>query len=98
MVLIRTKLSMKYSSPKILKLILIKPGPSCSKHLLFKKLFTDKLVSCCSYKDIFKFIEIFAAKFCNTKATHIFSAKTINVLAIFQDRSFNVTLANNVKF
>ena len=27
--------------------------------------------------------------------THIFSAKNINVFAIFQDRSFNVMLANN---
>ena len=33
--------------------------------------------------------------FCNAKATHIFSAKYINVFAIFQDKIFNVTLANN---
>ena len=31
------------------------------------------------------------------KATHIFSAKNMNVFAIFQDRNFNVTLANNFK-
>ena len=37
--------------------------------------------------------------FCNVKATHIFSARNINVFAIYQDRNFNVTLANNfVKF
>ena len=34
-------------------------------------------------------------RFCNAKATHIFSAKNINVFAIFQDRNFNVMLANN---
>ena len=39
------------------------------------------------------------SSFCNAKTTHIFSAKYINVLAIFQDRNFNVTLVNNfVKF
>ena len=33
------------------------------------------------------------------KATHIFSAKYINVFAIFQDRNFNISLVNNfVKF
>ena len=32
-------------------------------------------------------------------ATHIFSAKNINVFAIFQDRNFNVMLVDNfVKF
>ena len=31
-------------------------------------------------------------------ATHVFSAKNIDVFAIFQGRNFNVTLANNVKF
>ena len=37
--------------------------------------------------------------FCNAKATHAFSVKNINVFAIFQDRNFNFTLANNfVKF
>ena len=36
---------------------------------------------------------------CNAKATHIFSAKNINVFAIFQERNYNVTLADNfVKF
>ena len=30
-----------------------------------------------------------------TRATHIFSAKNINVFVIFLDRNFNVTLANN---
>ena len=35
----------------------------------------------------------------HAKDTHIFSAKNVNVFAIFQDRNFNVTLANNfVKF
>ena len=29
------------------------------------------------------------------KATNIFAAKNISVFAIFQDRNFNVTLANN---
>ena len=36
------------------------------------------------------------SSFSNAKATHIFPAKNINVFAIFQDRSFNVTLANNI--
>ena len=43
------------------------------------------------------------SSFCNAKATHIFSAKNINVFAkninvfaIFQDRNFNLTLANNL--
>ena len=35
------------------------------------------------------------SSFCNAKATHILSAKNINVFAIFQDRNFNVILANN---
>ena len=35
------------------------------------------------------------SSFCNAKAIHIFSAKNISVFAIFQDRNFNVTLANN---
>ena len=35
------------------------------------------------------------SSFCNAKATHIFSAKNINIFAIFQDGNFNVTLANN---
>ena len=30
--------------------------------------------------------------FCNVKATHIFQQKNINVVAIFQDRNFKVTL------
>ena len=38
----------------------------------------------------------FCCKNMNAKATHIFPAKNINVLAIFQDRNFNVMLA--VKF
>ena len=33
------------------------------------------------------------------KPTHIFSAKNINIFAIFQYRNFNIMLANNfVKF
>ena len=53
------------------------------------------------------FLTVVAKAFSNTlmictffqqKATHIFSAKNINVFAIFQDRNFNVTLANNFKF
>ena len=35
------------------------------------------------------------SSFRNAKATHIFSAKNINVFEIFQDRNFNVMLANN---
>ena len=35
------------------------------------------------------------SSFCSAKATHIFSAKNTNVFAIFQDRNFNFTLANN---
>ena len=35
------------------------------------------------------------SSFCNAKATHIFTAKNINVFAIFQNRNFNITLANN---
>ena len=39
------------------------------------------------------------SSFCNAKSTHIFSAKNINIIAIFQDRNFNIMLANNfVKF
>ena len=39
------------------------------------------------------------SSFCNAKATHIYAAKNIKVFAIFQDRNFNITLANNfVKF
>ena len=39
------------------------------------------------------------SSFCSAKATHIFSANSVNVFAIFQARNFNVTLANNfVKF
>ena len=35
----------------------------------------------------------------NARATHIFSAKNINVFAVFQDGNFNIMLANNfVKF
>ena len=36
------------------------------------------------------------SSFCNAKAPHIFSAKNINVSAIFENRNFNFTLANNV--
>ena len=53
------------------------------------ELVNDKLVDCCSI-GIFKYKDIFVAK-----ATHIFSAKNINVFAIFQDRNFNIMLANN---
>ena len=39
------------------------------------------------------------SSFCNAKATHIFSAKNIYVVAIFQDKNFYIMLANNfVKF
>ena len=31
----------------------------------------------------------------NATATHIFSAKNVNVFVIFQDRNFSITLANN---
>ena len=41
--------------------------------------------------------DIFAAKMCVAFAMQsFFSAKKINVFAIFQDRNFNVTLANNI--
>ena len=54
-------------------------------------------------QDIFKYIDIFAAKMCVTfalqKLLTFFLAKNINVFARFQDRNFNATLANNfVKF
>ena len=35
------------------------------------------------------------SSFCNAKASNIFLAKNINIFAKFQDRNFNVTLANN---
>ena len=35
------------------------------------------------------------SSFCNAKAAHIFSAKNIDIFAIFQNRNFNITLANN---
>ena len=34
------------------------------------------------------------SSFCSAKATHIFSVNNINLFTIFQDRNFNVTLAN----
>ena len=43
----------------------------------------------------FIYIYVFAAKMWVAKATHIFFSKNINVFAIFQDRNFNVTFANN---
>ena len=37
--------------------------------------------------------------FCNAKAAHIFFSKIINFFAIYQDRNFNIMLANNfIKF
>ena len=54
--------------------------------------------------EVFSYTLIFllqknVSSFCNAKATQIFSAKNINVFAIFQDRNFNITSANNfVKF
>ena len=38
------------------------------------------------------------SSFCNAKATHIFSAKIINVFARFQDKKFNILIANNLSF
>ena len=35
---------------------------------------------------------------CNAKATHILSAKIINIFAVFQDTNFNVMLANSISF
>ena len=35
------------------------------------------------------------SSFCTVKANHIFSAKYINVFAMFQDKRFNVMLADN---
>ena len=53
------------------------------------KVFSKTLIFCC--KNV--------SSFCNAKATHNFSAKNMNVFAIFQDRNSNITLANNlVKF
>ena len=44
---------------------------------------------------VFSYFDIFAAK----NVTHIFSAKHINVFDIFQNRNFNIMLANNfIKF
>ena len=69
------------------------PGPSCSKHSKPNKLINNKLVKFCSY-DIFKYVVIFACKNVSSFCNHnIFSAKTINVFAIFQDRNFNITSA-----
>ena len=34
--------------------------------------------------------------FANAKATHIFSAKNISIYAIFNDKTFNDTLTNNI--
>ena len=46
------------------------------------KVFSNTLMFCC--KNV--------SSFCTTKATHIFAAKIMNVLAIFQDGNFKVTL------
>ena len=56
------------------------PGPSCSEHRKLNNLINDKHVNCCS-QGIFKYIDIVT--------THIFSAKNINVFAIFEDRNFS---------
>ena len=52
------------------------------------------------FSNTLMFLLQYVSNFCNAKATHIFSAKiSTYVFAIFQDRNFNVTLANNfVKF
>ena len=55
--------------------------------IVVAKVFSNTLTCC-----IFKFIDIFCCK--NMSYSHCFS-KNINVFAIFQDRNFNVTLANN---
>ena len=53
------------------------------------KVFSNTLIFCCRN----------VSSFCNTKGTHIFTTKNINVFAIFQERNFNAMLANNfVKF
>ena len=39
------------------------------------------------FSNTFIFLLKNVSSFCNAKATHIFSAKNINVLAIFQDRN-----------
>ena len=70
------------------------PWSSWSKYHSLNELVNDKLVNCCSY-GIFKYTDIFATKMWVAFAMQ----KLINVFAIFQDRNFNVNLANNfVKF
>ena len=64
-------------------------GPSCSKHCWLNELVNDNLVI------------VVAKVFSNTLIflLHFSAKKKINVFAIFQDRHFNLTLANNfVKF
>ena len=61
------------------------------------------LVNCRNYWGIFKYNDIFASKvwvaFAVQKLHTFLQQKNINVFAIFQDRSFNIMLANNfVKF
>ena len=48
------------------------------------KVFSNTLIFCC--KNL--------SRVC--KVTYIFSVKNINVFAIFQDRNFNISLANNL--
>ena len=55
----------------------------------------DKLINRCSY-GIFKYIDIFAAKMWKSYS-HFFSKK-ISLYLPFQDRNFNITLANNFNF
>ena len=50
------------------------------------KVFSNTLIFCCKNMN----------SFCNTKATHIFQRKNINIFAIFQDRNFNFTLFNDL--
>ena len=38
------------------------------------------------------------SSFCNAKATNNFSAKNINVFAVFQDKKISLMLTNNDKF
>ena len=58
-------------------------------------LVNDKLLTVVA--KVFSNTLIFLLKKCD-KATHIFSAKNINVLAIFQDRNFSITLATCTNF
>ena len=66
-------------------------GSSCSKHHYLNKLVNDTLLTVVA--KVFSNRLIFSTAKCEKLL--IFSAKNISVFAIFQDRHFNITLANN---